>query len=433
MTDASESLRIGAKPTSSAVPRGAWTIATLLFFYMVVNFADKVIVGLAGVPLMRDLNINAAQFGFLGSAFFFLFSISAIVVGLLADKFPTRWILLILGLIWAVTQLPMIGEVSFATLVVCRIILGAGEGPAFSIALHALYKWFPDEKRALPTAILSQGSAMGVVFAVPALNYIILNYTWHWAFGALGLVGLLWSAVWLLVGREGPLADAKQQTSDGRAYSYWRLIGTPTFIGASLATFGAYWVISVGLTWFTPFLIKGLGYSQERAGFLSILPWFAGAVVVLATGYTSQRMVLRGVSTRYARAVLGAAPLIVAGVMMLIMTRVQSPPVVVALLVAAGAASGSIYPMCPPMLGEFTPSSQRGGVLAAYGALYTLSGVLAPYFMGKIVQSAENPLAGYMTGFAFNGVLLIISGVLGLLLMWPNREKARLAGHTVAL
>src|SRR5437868_3886988 len=99
----------------------------------------------------------------------------------------------------------MVGAVSFTTLMICRIILGAGEGPAFSVATHALFKWFPDEKRTLPTAIISQGSAFGVILAVPALNWIIVNQSWHWAFGALGIVGLLWIVAWLIMGREGPL------------------------------------------------------------------------------------------------------------------------------------------------------------------------------------------------------------------------------------
>ena len=100
--------------------------------------------------------------------------------------------LLALAVIWALAQFPMVGTVGFTTLLICRIMLGAGEGPAFSVAAHAIYKWFPDEKRTLPTAILSQGSAFGVILAVPALNWVIVNYSWHYAFGALGVVGLMW-------------------------------------------------------------------------------------------------------------------------------------------------------------------------------------------------------------------------------------------------
>ena len=152
--------------TTEATPKGAWKITFLLFLFMLVNFADKIVVGLAGVPIMTEMKLDAEQFGRLGSAFFFLFSISAIVVGFIVNSVPTRWVLLVMAAIWSVTQFPMISEVSFTTLLICRIILGAGEGPAFSVAAHAVYKWFPDEKRTLPTAILSQGSAFGVILAV---------------------------------------------------------------------------------------------------------------------------------------------------------------------------------------------------------------------------------------------------------------------------
>jgi ACS family D-galactonate transporter-like MFS transporter len=130
-------------------PRGAWGIVALLFLYMLVNFADKIIVGLAGVPIMNELKLSPADFGLLGSSFFLLFSLSAIVFGFIINRVPTRWVLLGLALVWSLSQFPMIGSVGFATLLVCRVILGAGEGPAFSVAVHSVFKWFPDHQRTL--------------------------------------------------------------------------------------------------------------------------------------------------------------------------------------------------------------------------------------------------------------------------------------------
>ena len=66
--------------------KGRWFIVFLLFLFMLVNFADKIVVGLAGVPIMKDLNLSPKQFGLLGSSFFFLFAISAIVVGFVANR-----------------------------------------------------------------------------------------------------------------------------------------------------------------------------------------------------------------------------------------------------------------------------------------------------------------------------------------------------------
>jgi len=412
--------------TVNATPKGAWKITFLLFLFMLVNFADKIVVGLAGVPIMTDLKLNPEQFGLLGSSFFLLYSISAIVIGFVVNRVATRWVLLVLAVIWSLAQFPMIGGVGLTTLIICRIILGAGEGPAAAVAGHAVYKWFPDEKRTMPTAILSQGAALGVVVAVPALNWVIVNYSWHYAFGALGLVGLLWAAAWVMLGQEGPLVEARTSAVADVRVPYSRLLTSRTFIGCCAASFGAYWALSLGLTWFTPFIVKGLGFSQKDAGLISILPWMFGAAVVLITGWASQALMARGLSTRVARGVLGATPLIVGGAIMAMVGHVESAGMRVALLVVSGGLSGSIYVVCGPMLSEFTPVSQRGAILAIYGAIYTFAGIVAPSVMGSVIQHSATMLDGYLAGYTINAAVMVVSGVLGVLLLWPNTERARL-------
>jgi MFS family permease len=415
-----------AKAMAAETPKGAWKITFLLFLFMLVNFADKIVVGLAGVPIMTELKLEPEQFGLLGSSFFFLFSISAIIVGFIVNRVPTRWVLLVLATVWALAQFPMVGTIGLTTLLICRVILGAGEGPAFAVATHAVYKWFPDHKRTLPTAILSQGSAFGVIVAVPALNWVVVNYGWHYAFVALGVVGLMWAVAWLLLGEEGPLVETRTLAAEPKI-PYFQLLTSRTFIGCVAATFGAYWALSLGLTWFTPFIIKGLGFSQQQAGFVSILPWVFGAAVVLLTGWVSQTLMARGVSTRGARGVLGAAPLVLGGAVLATLPYVHgSSALVVALLVIGSGLSGSIYVVCPPMLGEFTPVSQRGAVIAIYGAIFTLAGIIAPTVMGGVIQRAGTIYDGFMIGFTINAAIMVTSGLLGLLLLWPNTERARL-------
>jgi MFS transporter, ACS family, D-galactonate transporter len=411
---------------AQATPKGAWRMVFLLFLFMVVNFADKIVVGLAGVPIMTELKLSPEQFGLLGSSFFFLFSITAVVVGFIVNRLDTRWVLLALAVVWALAQFPMVGSVSFATLLVCRIILGAGEGPAFSVAAHAIYKWFPDHKRTLPTAILSQGSAFGVILAVPALNWLIVNHSWHYAFLALGIVGLMWAVAWIALGREGPLTQSAASAAAEIRIPYRKLLTARTFLGCIAATFGAYWALSLGLTWFTTFIVLGLGYSQQQAGLISILPWIFGATVVLLAGWLSQHLMTRGVSTRLARAVLGSVPLVVGGLLLPILPLTDHTGLQIGLLVFGSGLCGAIYVVCPPMIAEFAPVSQRGAAIAIYGAVYTLAGIIAPLVMGSVIQHAASPLAGYLTGYAINGAVMIGSGVLGLMLLWPDSERARL-------
>jgi MFS family permease len=335
-------------------------------------------------------------------------------------------VILALAASWALVQFPMLGTVGFATLVACRILLGAGEGPATAVALHGLYKWFPDAKRTLPTAILSQGAAVGVVVALPALNWLIVHYSWHWAFGALGLIGIAWCGLWLVLGREGPLVDETvAESTILLRQPYRRLLFCRTYVGCCLALFGAYWALTLGLTWFTPFIIKGLGFSQIDAGWISTLPWAAGAAVVLATGAISERLVKAGVSTRYARGVLGAAPMVAGALLLLLLPRVEDDVSRIALLVAGTSFTGSIYVVCAPMIGEFVPVAQRGAKLAICGAIYSLAGVLAPAISGGVIEAAATPLEGYLDGFMLCALVQLAGGLLGLLLLWPGRERAR--------
>ena len=44
--------------TTTSTPKGAWGITFLLFLFMLVNFADKIVVGLAGVPIATDLKLD---------------------------------------------------------------------------------------------------------------------------------------------------------------------------------------------------------------------------------------------------------------------------------------------------------------------------------------------------------------------------------------
>src|SRR5438046_4398240 len=46
----------------------AWIVVVLLFIFMVINFADKAVIGIAAVPIMRELELDPRQFGLVGSS-----------------------------------------------------------------------------------------------------------------------------------------------------------------------------------------------------------------------------------------------------------------------------------------------------------------------------------------------------------------------------
>jgi MFS transporter, ACS family, D-galactonate transporter len=423
-----------AKTDSARPPKAAWLIVALLFLFMLVNFADKAVIGIAAVPIMNELQLSPRQFGLLGSSFFLLFSLSAIVTGFIVNRVQTRWALLVMGLVWALTQFPMIGAVGFATIAACRIALGAGEGPAYPVALHSTYKWFPNELRTLPTAIVAQGAGIGILVALPLLNWVIVHYSWHWAFGVLGIAGLAWTAAWLAFGREGPLtaATVTDATPTPGRIAYARLLLSPTIIAVWCASFGAQWGLSQALSWQGAFLIKGLGFAQGSIGLLGALPAGASVILVIFAGWFSQRLLARGVPSRAARGIFGGAGVVLGGAALSIMPYVPAIPAKIALTTLGVALPSVIYVIGAAVVSEVTPVAQRGALLAIGTAIGTSAGLLAPYVMGSVVETAATPLDGFNTGFMICGVIMLIGGLIGTALMRPERETMRWAGETPA-
>jgi MFS transporter, ACS family, D-galactonate transporter len=408
----------------SRAPQGARLIVGLLFLFMLINFADKAVIGIAAVPLMTELRLSPRQFGLLGSSFFLLFSLSAIVTGFIVNRVQTRWALLVMGLIWALTQFPMLANVGFATVVASRIALGAAEGPAYPVALHSTYKWFPNELRSLPTAIVAQGAGVGIMVALPALNWVIVHYSWHWAFGVLGIAGLAWSVAWLALGREGPLVagDGANAAEAALRVPYRRLLLSPTIIGCWAASFGAQWGLSLALSWLGAFLVKGLGLAQSSIGLLGALPAGLSVILVISAGWGSQRLLVRGVPSRVARGVFGGACVAIGGAAMAVMPYTPGIAAKIALITIGVAVPSAIYVIGQTVVGEITPVVQRGALLSISTAVSTSAGLLAPYVMGSVIQTAATPLAGFNTGFMICGIIMLVGGLIGMALIRPERE-----------
>ncbi len=408
-------------------PQRAWVIVGMMVLFMLINFADKSVIGLSAGPIIRDLHLTNEQFGPIGSAFFLLFSISAALVGFLVNRISTKIVLTVMALIWALTQLPMLGLVSLPVLLASRIVLGAGEGPAFPVALHAVYKWFPNDRRSFPTSFVSIGGPLGIGLAAPLLTWIILTYSWHAAFGFLGIVGLIWVAIWIVVGKEGPL-DAHQVEAGAAGLEhvpYSALLTSRTFIGVFVAGFAAYWAVTLAVVWLPSFLIKAGGYSPTATGWIVMLPPMLQMVLSPILGFVSQRLRARGVSSRASGGVLTCCCVMLAGGAMILLSKssgelAQSPLVMVAFAVASVT-----FALAPPLIGEISPVHQRGAMLGISNGLFTTAGLIAPWLMGHIVDVGANPAQGFRDGFMFAGLLIAIGGAVAMALINPESDLAR--------
>jgi MFS transporter, ACS family, D-galactonate transporter len=285
----------------------AWLVVGLLFLFMLINFADKAVLGLSAAPIMRELGLTHTQFGLVGTSFFTLFSLSAVCVGFLVNRVPTGWVLMTMTFIWSMCQLPMLLTIDLPMLIANRVALGLGEGAAYPVVLHAAYKWFPNDRRPLPTSLIELGSSVGTGVAAPAIVYLIVAYSWHVAFGVLGLLSLLWCFVWLAGGREGPLVGANVEVGGTPRVSYRRLLTSRTFVGCVAVGFVAYWQITLAIVWLPAYLTQHVGYTATQVGWIMTLASLSQIVLLPILAAGSQKLKRQGLSSRLTRGCIPAA------------------------------------------------------------------------------------------------------------------------------
>lgn len=349
-------------------PARAWRMAMMLFLLMAINFMDKVVLGLVAAPLMKELDLSPAQYGVLAGSFFFLFALTGVAGGFLANRIATRWLLLAMALLWAIVQLPISFSASFVTLTVCRILLGASEGPAQPIAIHACYKWFPDERRNLPVSVFQQGGVFGMVAA--GLLIPVINATWGWRsnFLLLSALGLVWGALWLCVGREGtldarPVAKDKSPRHEAVAAAalpqrlpYRTLLTDRTVVCTIALHFAAFLSLALALTWLPAYLNLGLGYSPQRAGQLFAIMLLVSAPVGLALSAWSQRLIVRGTPSSIARGAFVCGCLAIGGLLFVAVALFPLGAAAKVALIALGISTTPIiYSLGPAMVAQITP------------------------------------------------------------------------------
>ena len=402
---------------------------------MLLNFADKAVLGFAGVHIMKDLGLTPQQFGMVQSAFFWLFAVGAIVIGALTSKINVRWLLSAVMLVWIVAMLPLLGPVSLIVLLACRIMLGFAEGPAFALATHVVHSWFPPERRALPAGVVAAGASIGPLIAAPTLTWVIVTWSWHAAFGVLIAAGLVWSIAWLLLGKDAPESVTARNPETTAADDlpaeapYRVLLTTGTIVGIALLTFFSYWSTTLKISWLPLFLSDGLGYDTITAGRLITLPYAVAAVASISAGLLSNTLTARGVSRRITRGYLTGGLVVAAGVSMFLFTTIGTGPLQMVLITLAFSLNTAAYAVAFVAVGDLVHPKQRGTILGCLVAFYSMAGVIAPLLLGHFVGDAADKASGYGQGFAITGLLMVFGGLAATFLVRPDRDAVKISAR----
>jgi len=408
----------------------------MLAVFMVINFADRTILALAAQPLMRELGLSASEFGFISSSFYFLYSISAVGIGFLATRhIPLKWLLFVMSLLWALTQLPVFLFAGGGVLLVTRIALGAAEGPATAVANSTAYSWFAPHRRGLPTSVLTSGPSLAKLVAAPLLTLLVVAQGWRSAFLALAIAGFVWSLLWLVLDGTGPYAVTRESVVASPAHAaadramrrrtFLAVATSRTFLVLLLATYPMYALISVVLSWLPSYLEVGLGFSPITSGILFGLPSLIGMAFMLGAGWLTDRLLSVGVSARVARGLVPTLSLALGGVLLTVLPFAGGQRYIAyGLLVVGYCLTLLALPIVYAAIGTAAAPSQRTSILSLFIALQSTSGIIAPWATGALIDGAENEVGGYNTAFLVLGVLIAVGGLIAACVVDPGRDAA---------
>jgi len=306
---------------------------SLLFLAGVVNFLDRSSLSIANTTVRTEMHLNATQMGWLLSAFSLAYGFAQLpLIGLL-DRVGTR---LTLGgglILWSAAQM-LTGLVqTMPAFLFLRVLLGTGEAPFYPAGIRSTREWFAPTTRARATAVLNSSQTLGLAVAPPILTGIMLTLGWRAMFVMLGASGLVIATAWIVfhrARRDTPFAEPGPISLAPPEAAWKALIRQRTVWGMMLGWGGINYTVWLYLAWLPAYLQDQRHLSLARTGWVSAVPFLAGALGMLFSGALSDHLARTGLplTTVHRRNIV--AGMIVSAASTFLVAHSQSTPQAVA-------------------------------------------------------------------------------------------------------
>lgn len=138
------------------------------FFCM--NLVCVIGYAIAAGDFAKRLDLSAEQLGLIGGTYFFAFSISQFILGLMLTRWPLRPLIGCTAVVAAAGAWGMVIAESFQTLLLARLLLGVGFGMAFVGVVHVIGRVYPNR---FPLMLnVSQSAANGTGALIGFLAFL---------------------------------------------------------------------------------------------------------------------------------------------------------------------------------------------------------------------------------------------------------------------
>lgn len=188
--------------TSPAADGRAWGVCWLMFAATVLTYVDRQAIALVGEPIKGEFGIqDAADFGWVLSAFYVTYALFQVLAGYLVDRWDLRRTYALAVIWWSLAAAATAVVPSLGMLIACRALLGIGESFNWPVALRVTARVLPPSDRSLGNGIFNSGAAIGAVITPAIVTYLTLRYNWRASFAVIGSAGFVWVAAWLILVR----------------------------------------------------------------------------------------------------------------------------------------------------------------------------------------------------------------------------------------
>ena len=246
--------------------------------------------------LALELDLNAADLGFLTSAYFLAFAFMQIPAGVLLDRYgPRRVVVSLLAIAASGAYLFAVAE-SLVTLTIARALIGIGVSACLMGAFKAFALWFPlDRLASLNGWVIAAGGLGALASTVPV---DVATHLFGWRPMFIGLAGsAVLIGIWMFVAVPEKGSTGPQESWTGQFQRVGTILTTRTFwqIGLPMATVQAIYQANFGL-WLVPWLMDTNGLDRATAAQWLFWMALASTIGAIAYGTGGDYLATRGIS-----------------------------------------------------------------------------------------------------------------------------------------
>lgn len=403
------------KPTASA--RSVFLAFTAAYF---LSYFFRSANAVLAPDLARAMHLGAAELGLMTSLFYAAFALVQIPLGAGLDRWGPRWVTPALMLAGVGGSLVFAAAPSFPVLALGRALIGVGMAGILMGALKAFSQWFPAERFAALSGLLTGLGSSGALVASVPLAWLNAQVGWRGVFAGGALAILAVAAAIVLWTRNAPTGGAAPKSAGGAASGFravfadrrfWRIAPLIFFTNGTVLAFQGLWA--------GPYLYDVLGLDKDLAGPVLFLVSLGVTAGFVSSGWLAARFGLARV------VVVGAAVCIASQVGLALRPAL---PVVAGLYLLFGVFGGfSIMLLVQPRL--VFPTHLTGRAVTATN-LFAIGGTfLLQWWMGLIIGRFPADAAGHYPPGAYAAALLFTAaGTLAVLLWYLPMLRADGAG-----